>query len=489
MDENGQVAMTETSHEPTVLERDQHNISRKNIDPDAVRVLYRLHHAGFTAYLVGGGVRDLLLGRTPKDFDVGTNAHPNQIRGLFRNCFLIGRRFRLAHIKFGSKVIETSTFRRTPDPAAGADTEEPGALLHHRDNTFGSPEEDARRRDFTINGLFYDIGSFQVIDYVGGLADLKAGLVRSIGNPEIRFREDPVRMIRAVRFASRLGFTIEPATWNAIRTHHAEIALASPARMLEEIYRLFPYRSSQPAVRLLHESRLLSDVLPDLSAYLERPGVEREPLWANLAALDEGSSLVPQPDPSLFLAALYHAPFVEAARRHALRPNFGNWHVLAHDLLRPTIQRYHLPKRTAFETLWMLACQAHFAALDEPRQGGRPQHADRVPARLARQPLFPAALALYSFHLAADGIPPDRLSPWMAALQDAGDSPAHAHPSHGRRLPHEHADGDRRFGRRRRRGRRRGGAPDNIHARPHGRYDDAPHPHHVFGVVPAAPSP
>ena len=121
MDENGQAAMTETSHEPTVLERDQHNISRKNIDPDAVRVLYRLHHEGFTAYLVGGGVRDLLLGRTPKDFDVGTNAHPNQIRGLFRNCFLIGRRFRLAHIKFGSKVIETRTFRRTPDPAAGAE--------------------------------------------------------------------------------------------------------------------------------------------------------------------------------------------------------------------------------------------------------------------------------------------------------------------------------------------------------------------------------
>ena len=171
-------------------------------------MLYRLRTAGYKGYLVGGSVRDLLLSRSPKDFDIGTDAHPQALRKLFRNCRMIGRRFRLAHILFANgKVVEVATFRRPPDPV----TEGKGPdLLQTSDNTFGTPREDALRRDFTINGLFYDISDFSVIDYVGGLEDLEAGLIRTIGDPDIRFREDPVRMMRAVEFASRLGFAITP---------------------------------------------------------------------------------------------------------------------------------------------------------------------------------------------------------------------------------------------------------------------------------------
>src|SRR5712692_6858441 len=227
--------------EPRIVPRAEHAISRRDIDPDALKVLYRLRQFDHVACLVGGSVRDLLLGRPPKDFDIGTSAHPYQVKKLFRNCWIIGRRFRLAHVKFGQKVIEVATFRRqvgvgeevvqdgvpAPDP-----TTPEGEHLIHRDNTFGTPEEDAFRRDFTINALFYDISTFSVIDYVGGLEDLQAGIVRTIGEPEIRLREDPVRMLRAVALAARLDFTIDPPVLDAIRTHRHDIARSSAPRLL-----------------------------------------------------------------------------------------------------------------------------------------------------------------------------------------------------------------------------------------------------------------
>src|SRR5438552_5249287 len=243
---------------PRILPRPEHTVSRKDIDPEALKVLYRLKNHGFVAYLVGGGVRDLLLGRRPKDFDVGTSAHPYQIKKLFRNCWIIGRRFRLAHVRFGLKVVEVATFRRqvqpgeeivqdgvpAPDPA----TPEGEHLIHH-DNTFGTPEEDAFRRDFTINALAYDIATFSVIDYVGGLEDLRAGVVRSIGDPDVRLREDPVRMLRALALAARLGFTIESRLIAAIRTHRHEIAKSSMPRLLEEYYKILRAGSSERAFR------------------------------------------------------------------------------------------------------------------------------------------------------------------------------------------------------------------------------------------------
>src|SRR6202795_1431529 len=226
--------------QPRVISREEHTLSRRDIDPDALKVLYRLRQFDHLAYLVGGSVRDLLIGRRPKDFDIGTSAHPYQVKKLFRNCWIIGRRFRLAHVKFGPKVIEVATFRRqvaageevvqdgvpAPDPS----TPEGEHLIHH-DNTFGTPEEDAFRRDFTINALVYDISNFSVIDYVGGLEDLGAGVVRSVGDPDVRLREDPVRMLRAIALAARLDFTLEPALLDAIRTNREEIAKSSAPRL------------------------------------------------------------------------------------------------------------------------------------------------------------------------------------------------------------------------------------------------------------------
>src|SRR5262250_1373681 len=240
--------------EPRVISREEHTVSRRDIDPDALKVLYRLRQGDHIAYLVGGSVRDLLLSRRPKDFDIGTSAHPYQVKKLFRNCWIIGRRFRLAHVRFGPKVIEVATFRRQVEPGEevvqdGVPAPDPhtpeGELLMHHDNTFGTPDEDAFRRDFTINALFYDIATFSVIDYVDGLADLRAGIVRSIGDPDVRLREDPVRMLRAIALAARLDFVIEPELLGAIRRHRKEIAKSSPARMLEEYYKILRAGSAE----------------------------------------------------------------------------------------------------------------------------------------------------------------------------------------------------------------------------------------------------
>jgi len=278
---------------PVVVPRAEHAVSRRQIDPDALKVLYRLHQNNYVAYLVGGSVRDLLLGRRPKDFDIGTSAHPYQVKRLFRNCWIIGRRFRLAHVRFGSKTIEVATFRRQLTAAELAAPEEvpeqdgipltdaaDADRLLHRDNTFGTPEEDAFRRDFTINALFYDIADFSIIDYAGGLRDLDARVIRCIGDPTERFQEDPVRMIRAVSMASRLDFTVDPPIDAAIATHRGELARSAPARLVEEIYKLLRAGASEKAFRMLAERRLLEPIAPEMQ---KRAG---EALWTSLAALD-----------------------------------------------------------------------------------------------------------------------------------------------------------------------------------------------------------
>lgn len=270
---------------PVVYKRADHSISRKNIDPDALKVLYRLSSLGYTAYLVGGGVRDLLMGREPKDFDVGTSAKPNEVKRAFRNCFLIGRRFRLAHVRFGEKVIETATFRQNSQTV--------GEIIEHaaegpfEDNTFGTPETDAYRRDFTVNGLFYNIKDFSVIDYVGGMEDLKKKVIRSIGDPSIRFREDPVRMMRAIKFSSRLGFTIEKKTYAAMKEFHSAILTAATPRVCEEIFRLFPYGKSAEAFRLMYETGLLGDLIPPLAKFIDSDGGKKSLTFTYLQSLDK----------------------------------------------------------------------------------------------------------------------------------------------------------------------------------------------------------
>ena len=270
---------------PVVYKRQDHCVSRKNIDPDALKVLYRLDKLGYTSYLVGGGVRDLLMGRKPKDFDVGTSAKPNEVKKAFRNCFLIGRRFRLAHVRFGEKVIETATFRQNSQTV--------GEIIEHaaegplEDNTFGTPETDAYRRDFTVNGLFYNIRDFSVIDWVGGMSDIKKKVIRSIGDPEIRFQEDPVRMMRAIKFSSRLGFKIEKKTAAAMKKYHAMILSASLPRVCEEVFRLFPYGHSAEAFKLMWECGMMGDLLPELAKYVDRSGGKKSPTWKYLEVLDE----------------------------------------------------------------------------------------------------------------------------------------------------------------------------------------------------------
>jgi poly(A) polymerase len=285
--------------EPVVIPRSEHALSRRDIDPDALKVLYRLHEHNYIAYLVGGSVRDLLLDRHPKDFDIGTSAHPHQIKKLFRNCWIIGRRFRLAHVKFGPKTIEVATFRRLVDAqemaaeaAAAAEREAEATAedqrqadsigndeedatprlrrraedhLIHRDNAYGTPEEDAFRRDFTVNALFYDIGTFSIIDYTGGLKDLEARVIRSIGIPEVRFLEDPVRMLRAVVLAARLEFSIDPESLEAIAHHKHEIARSAAPRLLEEYFKILRSGHAAEAFRQLGETGLLKEITPELA--------------------------------------------------------------------------------------------------------------------------------------------------------------------------------------------------------------------------------
>ena len=277
--------------EPLVIPHADHPISLDQIDPDALKVLSRLHKFNHQAYLVGGGVRDLLLGRIPKDFDIGTSAHPGEVKKIFRNCWIIGRRFRLAHIKFGQKTIEVATFRRKVRSETPSEDQQTGKKRNattvddllkpiRRDNTFGTAEEDAFRRDFTINALFYDIATFKVIDYVGGLKDLRDGIIRSIGDPNDRFIEDSVRMLRAIAFMTRLGFRLDPPVHRAIKRHQNEIAKASPARMIEELYKILRSGFATPTLRSLSAHGLLSPIAPEIEH--RKTGS----LWRSLKALD-----------------------------------------------------------------------------------------------------------------------------------------------------------------------------------------------------------
>jgi poly(A) polymerase len=277
---------------PAIIPRPEHTISRRQLSPNAVQALYRLKRQGFTAYLVGGCVRDLLLGREPKDFDLVTNATPSQVKRLFRNCRLVGRRFRLAHLHFSDEIVEVATFRASepdepaeeellpaPAPTFAPDTgkarpaprhlkSEEGVVL--RDNVFGTPGEDALRRDFTVNALCYDIGDFSIIDYTGGMEDLKRGVIRTIGDPCVRFTEDPVRMLRAVRFAAMLGFTIEDATWDALVRQSATITRSSPPRLYEEILKLFLCGEGEKGFQFLRRSGLMAALLPGFSGWLDQ---------------------------------------------------------------------------------------------------------------------------------------------------------------------------------------------------------------------------
>lgn len=254
---------TITPQQPVVIPRDQHNVSRKQISHAAIKVMKQLGDHGFEAYLVGGGVRDLLLGIPPKDFDVATNAKPEQIKRLFRSARIIGRRFRIVHVRFGREIIEITTFRGHHEAARS----EHGMVL--RDNVYGTVQSDAARRDFTVNALYYSLNGFTVHDFTGGIADLEQRTLRMIGDPATRYQEDPVRMLRAVRFAAKLGFTIAPETAAPIRQMADLLSNIPPARLFEEMLKLFLAGSATATFHLLREYQLFGELFPIVEAHLQ----------------------------------------------------------------------------------------------------------------------------------------------------------------------------------------------------------------------------
>ena len=344
-----------------VIDRGGHPISRRSIPENVLKVLYRLHRSGYRAYLCGGSVRDLLMGRTPKDFDVVTDAHPGDVRRLFRNSRIIGRRFRLVHIIFQDQVVEVATFRREPERQPVAEDEAEDFLITD-DNTFGSPLQDARRRDFTINALFYNIADFSVIDYIGGLEDLSAARVRVIGDPDLRFREDPVRMMRAIEFASRLGFEIEEKTYEAILRHRTEILKASAPRVSEEILELLRRGWSRGAFRLMVDTGLLEPLLPEIYNAIRG---ERAPyFWKMLEVLDRTVQAGRKISDAVLLSVLV-LPWVideieEEEKSRENRMRIGEVILYIRELIQPLCARMALAAGTrhqmeqALETLWRL---------------------------------------------------------------------------------------------------------------------------------------
>lgn len=369
--------------QPKIYSADEHRIIPEKVDQHAHYVIHKLREAGYTAYLVGGGVRDLILGETPKDFDISTSAKPEEIRRLFRNAILIGRRFRLAHIRFGHKILEVSTFR-------SGDTDASGLIV--RDNEWGSEEQDVLRRDFTINGLFYNPENQTVIDYVEGFPDIEKKLLRTIGQPEVRFCQDPVRMIRLLKFRARLKFEIEGPTHNALLHCRGEILKSSSARVLEELFRMLESKASKPFFALLHEYGLLRALLPELDHYLE---ITKEPLFFHLLGeIDKKDPL----DRGLLLAAvvfpIFDAYLKERIKTHDRLPHLGQIAEYAGMVIDAVFgDFFSVPRRLQGIAAFILTCQYRFIPLDN------------LPVRRPRAPrdsLFPLALALLKLRAEAD---------------------------------------------------------------------------------------
>ncbi len=336
---------------PLTVPRSEHSISRSSIDPDALKVLYRLHRHGHIAYLVGGGVRDLLLGKKPKDFDISTSAHPNEIKKVFGNCRLIGRRFRLAHIYFrGGKIIEVSTFRTISEFNGDG-----GPVTS--DNTFGTPWEDAFRRDFTVNALFYNIADFSVIDYVNGLRDLEDGLIRCIGDPRVRFREDPIRMLRGVRFAALLDFDLDAESESYIRERKVDIWEGATPRILEEIIRMMGRGSAAGAFVRLLELDWISTLFPEIDQHIRIEGAGS--YNDVLSVLDERFHSGKASEPWLIFASILY-PYFDFIYRGSPGDDLVK---LARDAISPVCQRIQVPKRSQDSIRQILAAQVRLFGL------------------------------------------------------------------------------------------------------------------------------
>lgn len=427
-----------------VIPRDQHTISRKDISPNALRVLYRLRESGFGAYLVGGAVRDLLVGGHPKDFDVATSATPEEVKALFRNCRLIGRRFRLAHVVFGREIIEVATFRANIDDGSGDRELDNGRLV--RDNVYGTIEDDAIRRDFTCNALYYAIEDFSVRDYCGGFEDVQARLMKLIGDPELRYQEDPVRMLRAVRLAAKLNFDIEAGTAEPIPRLAGLLSEAAPARLFEEILKLFLSGHGVASFEGLERYGLLGALFPESAAALKsnRSGALRAMVLEGLRNTDARVANDEPVSPAFLFALLLWPAFCrtlmglqaqgvqpeDAQRRAADR-------VTLHQLERVALpRRFSLP----MQEIWLL--QTRFSSRQRKRV-----------FRTLSHPRFRAAFDFLVLRQFASADHAADVEFWRDAQQSSGqelvDAIENAQADH---------DGDESAPRKRRRRRRRTGA-------------------------------
>jgi len=336
---------TEVCQEPTdrliplIIPRDRHPVSRKMMDNEVLKVLYRLKTQGHLAYLCGGGVRDLMVGNKPKDFDVATNARPGRLKKLFANSWLVGKRFRIVHVVFkGGKTVEVSTFRRESEFKETVGD----SMMLCRDNTFGTPEEDALRRDFTINALYYDVSDFTIIDYVGGVEDLRKGLIRSIGDPDIRFQEDPIRILRGIRFAANLDFRIEETTWDAMKVHADKIPLCPASRIQEDLLRLMRKSGTEKGYRHFDEVGALGHMLPELSVIRDAKGSLPEIFWRTLAGIDlSREARNRELTDSVLWAAVFYWP-IRKALEHI--PPTADYSGAVHDWLNVPGVRLNIPK-------------------------------------------------------------------------------------------------------------------------------------------------
>ncbi|MDW2982227.1 MAG: polynucleotide adenylyltransferase PcnB [Rhodanobacter sp.] len=431
-----------------IIPRDQHVISRKNISKAALRVLYRLNEAGYAAYLVGGAVRDLLLGLRPKDFDVATDATPDEVKKLFRNCRLIGRRFRLAHVVFGPEIIEVATFRGTGEEGGEGDRHIiDGRIV--RDNIWGTIEEDALRRDFRVNAMYYDISDFSVRDYVGGMQDLEDRVLRLIGDPDTRYHEDPVRMLRAARLAAKLGMRIDAAAMAPFETLGPLLADAAPARLFDESLKMFLAGNGLKGFRMLEQCGLLKFLFPATARALRRGDealralVERG-LANTDARIAEGKSVTP----AFLFAVLLWGEVRDVAHQLIGRGIEGNeaWSRAAAQVVGEQCQRVAIPRRFTFtmEEIWSL--QPRFEQVQRKRVFrlmAHPRFRAAFDFLLLRGEESPAVRELGQWWAHAQQLPPDVLAAALpAGSSGAGDyapPPVAARPPRPRRRRHRSA--------------------------------------------------
>lgn len=412
-------AVTEGRHVPRADDRGRRDPSvgegTWSACPEAARVIERITRSGFTAYLCGGCVRDLLLGRRPKDFDIVTSATPRQVKRLFRNSRIIGRRFRLVHVTFPDKVLEVSTFRSSIEPS------DANELLIHQDNVFGTPSEDAFRRDFTVNGLFYDLAENRVIDFVGGLADLERRTIETIGDPWVRFREDPVRMLRAVKFASRLNFKLADDVYEALVDCRTELRLAAPPRLLEEILRLMNLGGARDAARLLFRTGLLEDLCPEVwrvvDGWARRGDRAAWDGWWNLLAAFDAAVTAGEPvsNPRLFavfFAPLYEREIAEGSPRGSM--------VDVEDELSPVAARLRMARKDTSGVRQMFHAQKRFASKPGTRR--------RFSASMTARDWFEDAWFLFRLRAEAEGGSLREDAAWWAEALESDEMARRDHP-------------------------------------------------------------